>query len=356
MLDIIIPSYNDLKGLQNSLASFGPFVDSNKVHVHIVDDASTTITKEDYLKLQTQYEYLNPVIYYLPENKGPGYARQYGIDHTTSPYIFCLDCGNVFSSVLIIPTFLDWIRDEPEIAYFGMFYTCEDSKQNFTVCKRISEFHGALLKRQFLLDWNLKIPTQYSYSLEDTSFFFFVFNIAEFLHIYKFQDIMPVVRTYNEQSLTNKEQYDFYFKYLIPGYLYNTLQLYHNVIYPDGFNKRDILLHLLAVLFYFLNSTRNYKLEYFEQYQSDVHLFFEQYIAPLEDTDYDCLFQHIIVQAGLYLDECAQTQTIPDLEVSGFLEWCNMELDISPPERWLKYGGQISDQLRFQCDSFNTSW
>jgi len=33
------------------------------------------------------------------ENKGPGYARQYGLNHTQKSYIMFIDTGDIFTSI-----------------------------------------------------------------------------------------------------------------------------------------------------------------------------------------------------------------------------------------------------------------
>lgn len=339
MLDIIIPSYNDLTGLCHSLNSFGPYIDLSKIHLYIIDDASTLITHDDYSALSKHYAYLNPTILYLSTNHGPGYARQYGIEHTTAPYLFFLDCGNLLASPLIIENLISSIQQYPQIDFFAMNYLMEKADHTFTECKRTSEFHGALLKRQFLKDYNLQIPTVYSYSLEDTTFFCCIHKITRFLGTYMFLETIPVIRTYNTNSLTNKENQDFYYKYLIPGYLYNTLQLYHTIQVPPQFNKREILLNLLAALFYMLKSVQNYNIVYFEEYIQDVHLFFETYLYPLEEEDYNVIFTNIIKLAPEFLEECLLTKYIPNIDIQNFLEWCNMPLNLQTlPERWILYG------------------
>lgn len=339
MLDIIIPSYNDLTGLYHSLNSFGPYVDLDKVHIYIVDDASTTITKDDYDSLINHFTYLNPTVFYLSENKGPGYARQYGIDNTTSPYLFFLDCGNLFSSPIIINALLQHINEHPNIDFFSMQYLMETREGEFTNCERNSEFHGALLKRSMLIQFNLHIPTTYSYSLEDTTFFLFATFLTKFQNTYMLSDTVPIIRTFNPESLTNKDHQDFYYKYMVPGYLYNTLELYNTVVVPDKFNKRIFLLNLLVILYYLLQSTQHYSEKYFQEYLPDVYLFFHKYIKQLTDEDSDIVFRYTIQRAQEYLEECLDLQIVPNIDIQSFLEWCQMPLTIeTPPERWILYG------------------
>ena len=82
MLDIIIPSYKDIEGLRRTLKSvYHPQYDE-WVTITVIDDCSNT----DYSEIMADYPMIN--FYILPENNGPGYVRQYGIEHKKEPYIF----------------------------------------------------------------------------------------------------------------------------------------------------------------------------------------------------------------------------------------------------------------------------
>ena len=85
MIDLIIPYDNNPEGLKRTLESIAPDI----FDIHIIDDHS---------------DYSLPIIFHqysysrLNMNRGPGYARQYGIDHTTNPYIMFIDTGDIFLS------------------------------------------------------------------------------------------------------------------------------------------------------------------------------------------------------------------------------------------------------------------
>lgn len=64
--------------------------------------------------------------YRLAENRGPGFARQYGIDHTSEPYFMFVDCGDELLSKYSLLEVKDGITANPD--YYLFFWTWINSK------------------------------------------------------------------------------------------------------------------------------------------------------------------------------------------------------------------------------------
>jgi len=91
----------------------------------IIDDASTDDSLETVEKLKVP----NLKILKLKENKGPAFARNFGIDQSDADYIFCLDSDDVLfqNSLFSLLTFAlekkadwvygDFIRGDSELRY-----------------------------------------------------------------------------------------------------------------------------------------------------------------------------------------------------------------------------------------------
>ncbi len=92
MIDIIIPVYNSHQYLDNILSSLSLQTIRNKLEVTLVNDGSEKDYKEliDYYK---KYLCIREIGY--AENKGPGYARKFGINNTTNKYIVFIDSDDV---------------------------------------------------------------------------------------------------------------------------------------------------------------------------------------------------------------------------------------------------------------------
>lgn len=89
---IIIPVYNAHSTIRTTLHSvlMQRYVD---YHVYLVVDGEP-MGSYDYLAAD------NITVWYMPVNAGPGVARQYGIDHTTEPFISFIDADDTYLTAL----------------------------------------------------------------------------------------------------------------------------------------------------------------------------------------------------------------------------------------------------------------
>ena len=152
MIDLIIPYYNNPEGLKRTLAS----IDQNIFYITIIDDNSD----------QTLWCPNASQVFRYNKNRGPGYARQLGIDKTSNPYIMFIDAGDIFISLEVqtqIKTAID-INPNTNIFSFPYFYNGEVTKETD------NRMHGKVYKRSFLEKYNITFPLETSYYDEDIGF------------------------------------------------------------------------------------------------------------------------------------------------------------------------------------------
>ena len=100
MIDVIIPYYNtDINLLGNCLRSIISQTIVDQLEITVVDDASTKIDPQietllDKIRVFVPVQWLR-----YKENRGPGYARQYGIDHTKNEYIMFIDADDMYAPI-----------------------------------------------------------------------------------------------------------------------------------------------------------------------------------------------------------------------------------------------------------------
>ena len=94
-IDVIIPAYNvPDKILVQCLSSIMTQTIIDDLVITIVDDAST---EENYLQIVNDFShYMNIQLFRYEENKGPGYARQYGLNHTFNELITFIDADDMY--------------------------------------------------------------------------------------------------------------------------------------------------------------------------------------------------------------------------------------------------------------------
>ena len=159
MIDIIIPAYNAHSTIEKTLMSILMQTIKNDVNIYIVNDCSkisySNIIKKFDNKLKIKE--LN-----LTENMGPGYARQYGIEHSKSEYILFLDADDVLYDCFSLNNLYKIINNH-DIA-IGRIY--DESIDQFYIHQGC--LHGKLYSRKFIEKNNLYFNN--SRNSEDNSF------------------------------------------------------------------------------------------------------------------------------------------------------------------------------------------
>lgn len=217
-LDIIIPYYNDIEGLRNTLKS----VDYGLANIIVIDDCSTE--REGYEELKAEF----PSVRFLQTdaNGGQGVARQYGIDHSSGMFITFIDAGDELYSKEVLEHALTTIRENTQVYVFAYSWLNEENEYQFNDDK--DTFPGKIFRREFLESYNIRFGTTplTSYSNEDRGFMGICNCVLEYMKSYdalrRYYAIEKVFyfRTMNENSLTHAE--DFYTYKIIEGLVYNT--------------------------------------------------------------------------------------------------------------------------------------
>ena len=121
MIDLIIPVYNNKKGLYSTLMSIG-YGYHNDIKVTIVDDCSN----ESYEDIVQLFQKIFPIrLFKLAENQGPGVARQFGLDKALEPFVMFVDCGDVFSSPLMLKTMINKLKEEPNYLLYSWAHSAQ---------------------------------------------------------------------------------------------------------------------------------------------------------------------------------------------------------------------------------------
>ena len=185
MIDLIIPYYNNPEGLARTLDS----INHDVFYVTIVDDNSTI-----YMPYNPQADRVLRYNY----NRGPGCARQWGIEHTSNPYIMFIDTGDVFLSKEIQQQLLEIVEDDlNETDVFSFPYYHKDKLTKDTD----NRMHGKIYKREFLQEKGITFCAESSYMDEDIGFN----RTCRLLTEINFFDIPVIKQIDEENSLTNKD-------------------------------------------------------------------------------------------------------------------------------------------------------
>lgn len=152
-IDIIIPAYQARDVLGRCLASIAMQVDAGQIQVTVINDGCPTGSYKDIIDRYTPMVDIQEII--LPQNSGPGVARQHGIDNTNCPYIMFVDSDDTLANAFAIRSMLRCFTMQKACALFGDFYVeTEDGSIN-DYNKRNMGLHGKIYNRAFLRDYHI---------------------------------------------------------------------------------------------------------------------------------------------------------------------------------------------------------
>ena len=100
-IDVIIPAYKAQNTILRTLSSIALQTELPNIEVTIVNDADG-IGYKQFVDMFSPYMSIREIV--MPENGGPGDARQYGLDNTKNELITFIDADDTFSCVKISPT------------------------------------------------------------------------------------------------------------------------------------------------------------------------------------------------------------------------------------------------------------
>lgn len=190
MIDLIIPYYNNSEGLQRTLDS----IDSNIFYITIVDDNSDQSPWRPKANQVLRYN----------QNRGPGYARQFGMDRTYNKYIMFLDTGDVFTSIEAQQGILHTITTNPQIDFWSFSYFHYDQRTTETD----NRLHGKVYKREFLNKYHITFPLTSSYLNEDIGFNMICRRCTEM----KFIELPVIEQIKDPNSLSQKNNQEALYK------------------------------------------------------------------------------------------------------------------------------------------------
>lgn len=289
MIDLIIPVYNNWYELLETLRSCGRFFNRNDLLITIVDDGSDNITDQQYQTLPSTFPHLRFNILRLKKNHGPGYARQYAVEHTSNPYIIFIDSGDLWISIFILPNYINFIKQNPHyyLCVPGYLYELPDKTM---VVQHHHQFHGVMMAREFINKYNLKIPTKFSYMGDDTPYLPLCHLLANREN--KLIDLLHtpyIFHTYNETSIVNHNKGDYFHKANCRSFLIGAMELIEQ--HPD-IDLTDYI-YLVTVYGYgMLLDCNIYNHEYYKAALPLYSYFYHTYAQTLINNNPDAFYQY----------------------------------------------------------------
>lgn len=191
MIDVIIPVYNSHDKICDTLSSLAMQSVKDKVIVTLVDDCSYKDYYEeiDIFKDEFKINYLK-----LDSNRGPGFAREYGVKNSNNEYIVFLDSDDQFMDCFSLEILYNEINENNFDIVIGNELV-EDEGININ---NYGSLHSKIYRRKHIEDNNIHF--NYSKYSEDNSFNQIAMNTTD--KVLKIDNILYIYRK-NNNSITS---------------------------------------------------------------------------------------------------------------------------------------------------------
>lgn len=165
MIDLIIPCYNAEKTIDRCFSSILAQTKQRKFIITIVDDYSTDNTLK---KLEKYKSIINFNILQPEKHIGkPGLVRQYGIDHTTCPYIMFMDSDDMLAATAAEVMSRAILQKQPDVIFGGFTLDNGTDEYEYYSPYKLTWVHGNAYKREYLNRSNIRFDDKFN---EDGSF------------------------------------------------------------------------------------------------------------------------------------------------------------------------------------------
>lgn len=166
-IDIIIPAYKAQSTILRTLSSIACQSILDDLEVTIVNDCCPNGDYSSYVKMFSPFMKIREIK--MPENGGPGLARQYGIDNTENQYFTCIDADDTFAGALALEMIRTGIQMSPAIqCCVGSFAELHEGLQIVPHQNDMVWMFGKLYKREFIDRYNIRFND--TRANEDTGF------------------------------------------------------------------------------------------------------------------------------------------------------------------------------------------
>ena len=245
MIDVIIPAYNSQDTIIRTLSSIAMQLNRDELKVTIVNDGGNDY--KDIVETFSKVIDVQEIGY--ETNRGPGYARQYGIDHTNEDFITFIDADDTFYEACSLSLLSRPIKDTSTKFVISPFIqigkNCEQAPMN----ANLVWVFGHIYRRSFLQQHNIRFtPTR---SNEDVGFNTMCNLIAQNDMGVEGGKILSAATYewhYNEASITRRGKDEYEFGICTPGYIYNLHNAY-NVAQREGVPLKSIAPSALETAF-----------------------------------------------------------------------------------------------------------
>lgn len=318
MIDVIIPAYNSQDTIIRTLSSIAMQLNRQELKVTIVNDGG-----KDYKEVVDIFRPLLDIqeIGYK-ENRGPGYARQYGVDNTEEEFITFIDADDTFYEACSLSMLSKPLKDTSTKFIISPFIQIgKEIGQQSPMQANLVWVFGHMYRRSFLKEHNIRFTS--TRANEDVGFNSMCNLIAQHDMGEEGGKILNVVTYewhYNEVSITRRGNDEYEYGICTPGYIFNLHHAY-DVAQREGVPLKNIALPALETAFscfiyYNVALAKEVPIETLEAIEELSRKFYYSYYKQIQEfiskDEYKQMYTNSMNSKGNHLQGIIFKQTLDD--------------------------------------------
>lgn len=314
-LSIVIPRYREteleLFPLLSSI-NIQVGIDFNDIEVIISNDGGSDIQLEDEFFSLFNF---NVRQVYLESNKGPGVARQNGLDHAYGEYVTFCDADDCLHSVAVLGAFFNEIdQHDPDILSSSWLEEIKDQDgRAHYLTKEIENtwMFGKVLKRNFLSQHNIRFHDDLRVH-EDS----YILSIAaELATNRRHMPITTYVWKFKPDSITRRDN-GIYSWNSMPTYI-KAMTMSFKELEDRGYMKLHAKVCQFICYIYFMSQSSHWNDEAHLTYKADMEKTFKELIAS-----YWHYYEEIEDDKFKEIYSAERTRTFANqIELERFADW-----------------------------------
>ena len=310
-IDLIIPAYKATKTIGQALASVAIQNIVKDIKVTVIVDGDGL--NEKYFEIARSFkDLLDLRIQCLKENKGVGFARQYGIDTTSNPYIAFLDADDTLSGAFAVEMLREKLESRQglkegaqNVVSIGMFF---EKRKEMSFVKHENDtvwVHGKLYRRSFLDKYDIRFLT--SSANEDAGFNAKVRLLETENERIAFLPNLVYYWQWNDDGITRVNNFEYTYDKSFVGYALNMIDAVNHTkkYFPNEVYIDDYAINCMAVLYTYYIRAIHFRpdleqqcLEYSKKYYEETILRFDLFNKYDRQHLDDVISQVITVQSA----------------------------------------------------------
>lgn len=327
MIDIIIPAYNAHDTIYRCISSI-VFQTYTDYYVTIVNDGG-----EGYQDIIDKYnKIINIREISYKDNKGPGYARQYGVDNTNKEYIMFIDADDTLYTPFALKYLIQGIESNKENVVCSANFLEESLDREIIHNEDMVWMFGKIYKRKFLNKYNIRFCPGSRWN-EDNGFNTYIRlceNDNEKIHY-----ISEIVYCWHENpnSITRKDNNQYTYDKSFVGYIENMIWAIKQSKKHRDKKDNDIIdiwsLNVLMNIYQYLIEAIGRDKRFLKQAWAWSQVYFDEIISPIKNKfNYDLIAAEYTEVIRNAYDRGSMNGIIPSMTLNDFLYRLENRLDI----------------------------